>query len=167
MTRRKKLLIVMGTRPEVIKLAPVVLGARERSDEFETHVVTTSPHRHMLDQMLETFDLTGDHDIIWRELGVAGCLRPVCEERDGGAACCFVILSVAWWCWKRLKPDHRLRPEMEWLATGCEDSNFWCCRGELDDHGCGCIDDVLAVVEDDVGPSCLEVIEDDVSRWLM
>ena len=41
---KTKLLIVMGTRPEVIKLAPLVIGARNRPDEFETVVVVTSQH---------------------------------------------------------------------------------------------------------------------------
>ena len=49
MPTKTKILIVMGTRPEVIKLAPVVIGARNRPDEFETFVVTTSQHREMLD----------------------------------------------------------------------------------------------------------------------
>jgi UDP-N-acetylglucosamine 2-epimerase (non-hydrolysing) len=60
---KTKILIVMGTRPEVIKLAPVVIGARNRPDEFETVVVTTSQHREMLDQMLETFQIDVDFDL--------------------------------------------------------------------------------------------------------
>ncbi len=60
---KTKLLIVMGTRPEVIKLAPVVIGARNRPDQFETVVVTTSQHREMLDQMLETFQIGVDFDL--------------------------------------------------------------------------------------------------------
>ena len=56
-------MIVMGTRPEVIKLAPVVIGARNRPDEFETVVVATSQHREMLDQMLETFQIQVDFDL--------------------------------------------------------------------------------------------------------
>ncbi|MGB5285656.1 MAG: UDP-N-acetylglucosamine 2-epimerase (non-hydrolyzing) [Polyangiales bacterium] len=63
MTSKTKLLIVMGTRPEVIKLAPVVIGARNRPDEFETVVVATSQHREMLDQMLKTFQIEVDFDL--------------------------------------------------------------------------------------------------------
>ena len=63
MPTKTKILIVMGTRPEVIKLAPVVIGARNRPDEFETFVVTTSQHREMLDQMLETFQIAVDFDL--------------------------------------------------------------------------------------------------------
>lgn len=63
MPKKKKLLIVMGTRPEVIKLAPVVIGARSRPEDFETFVVATSQHREMLDQMLETFRIDVDFDL--------------------------------------------------------------------------------------------------------
>jgi UDP-N-acetylglucosamine 2-epimerase (non-hydrolysing) len=63
MLDKTKILIVMGTRPEVIKLAPVVIGARNRPDEFETVVVATSQHREMLDQMLETFQIAVDFDL--------------------------------------------------------------------------------------------------------
>jgi UDP-N-acetylglucosamine 2-epimerase (non-hydrolysing) len=63
MPTKTKILIVMGTRPEVIKLAPVVIGARNRPHEFETLVVATSQHREMLDQMLETFQIAVDFDL--------------------------------------------------------------------------------------------------------
>ncbi len=63
MTTKTKIMIVMGTRPEVIKLAPVVIGARKRPDEFETVVVATSQHREMLDQMLQTFQIEVDFDL--------------------------------------------------------------------------------------------------------
>ncbi len=63
MSKKTKILIVVGTRPEVIKLAPVVIGARNRPDQFETIVVATSQHREMLDQMLETFQIAVDFDL--------------------------------------------------------------------------------------------------------
>ena len=63
MSSKTKIMIVIGTRPEVIKLAPVVLGARARPEEFETYVVTTGQHREMLDQMLGIFDLSVDRDL--------------------------------------------------------------------------------------------------------
>lgn len=59
----KKLMFIMGTRPEVIKLAPVVFCAQNLSDHFQTIVVSTSQHREMLDQMLETFQLKLDYDL--------------------------------------------------------------------------------------------------------
>ena len=63
MTTRTRLMIVMGTRPEVIKLAPVVTAARKQPDRFDTVVVTTSQHREMLDQMLTTFGIHVDVDL--------------------------------------------------------------------------------------------------------
>lgn len=60
---RKKLMIVIGTRPEAIKLAPLVLGASERSTTFDTQVVVTGQHREMLDQMLRQFGIVPDRDL--------------------------------------------------------------------------------------------------------
>ena len=61
--KSKKLLFVIGTRPEVIKLAPIILLACKNPSAFETVVVTTSQHREMLDQMLETFEIQVDVDL--------------------------------------------------------------------------------------------------------
>jgi UDP-N-acetylglucosamine 2-epimerase (non-hydrolysing) len=54
---------VFGTRPEAIKLAPVILRARERAAEFDVHVCVTAQHREMLDQVLELFGITPDVDL--------------------------------------------------------------------------------------------------------
>lgn len=59
----KKILIVFGTRPEAIKMAPVVKELARRPDEFEVKVCVTGQHREMLDQMLEVFDIHPDHDL--------------------------------------------------------------------------------------------------------
>jgi UDP-N-acetylglucosamine 2-epimerase (non-hydrolysing) len=58
----KKVLCVFGTRPEAIKMAPVVL-ALDASPDFEPVVAVTAQHRSMLDQVLETFAITPDHDL--------------------------------------------------------------------------------------------------------
>jgi UDP-N-acetylglucosamine 2-epimerase (non-hydrolysing) len=60
MAGRRRLMIVLGTRPEAIKLAPVILGARERPEDFETVVVATGQHRELVDQVLGLFDLAVD-----------------------------------------------------------------------------------------------------------
>jgi UDP-N-acetylglucosamine 2-epimerase (non-hydrolysing) len=57
-----KVLTVLGTRPEAIKLAPV-LHALERDPEFDSRVVVTGQHREMLDPMLELFEIEPDHDL--------------------------------------------------------------------------------------------------------
>jgi UDP-N-acetylglucosamine 2-epimerase (non-hydrolysing) len=54
---------VFGTRPEAIKLCPVLLHLRSRPSEFTTRVCVTGQHRHMLDQVLAVFDVRPDHDL--------------------------------------------------------------------------------------------------------
>jgi len=59
----KKVLIVFGTRPEAIKMAPLVLAFQEHSSEIESKVCVTAQHREMLDQVLDIFDITPDYDL--------------------------------------------------------------------------------------------------------
>lgn len=59
----KKIMIVFGTRPEAIKMAPLVKEFQKRSDQFETIVCVTGQHREMLDQVLRIFDITPDFDL--------------------------------------------------------------------------------------------------------
>ena len=56
-------MLVFGTRPEAIKMAPVYLALRERSDIFDTRVCVTAQHRQMLDQVLELFGIVPDVDL--------------------------------------------------------------------------------------------------------
>jgi UDP-N-acetylglucosamine 2-epimerase (non-hydrolysing) len=49
----KKVLLVFGTRPEAIKMAPLALKLKQFSQDFETKVCVTGQHRQMLDQVLE------------------------------------------------------------------------------------------------------------------
>jgi len=59
----KKILIVFGTRPEAIKMAPLVKAFQEHTDSFETKVCVTAQHREMLDQVLELFEITPEYDL--------------------------------------------------------------------------------------------------------
>jgi UDP-N-acetylglucosamine 2-epimerase (non-hydrolysing) len=59
---RKKILIIFGTRPEAIKMAPLILKLKERS-EFDVSICVTAQHRQMLDQVLELFDIRQDYDL--------------------------------------------------------------------------------------------------------
>ena len=59
----KKILIVFGTRPEAIKMAPLVLALQQEKDPFETIVCVTGQHREMLDQVLKIFDIRPDFDL--------------------------------------------------------------------------------------------------------
>lgn len=58
-----KTLIVVGTRPEAIKLAPVLLHLRERPDAFRVQCCVTAQHRSMLDQVLAAFEIVPDYDL--------------------------------------------------------------------------------------------------------
>lgn len=59
----EKVLLVFGTRPEAIKMAPLALKLKENTQDFETKVCVTGQHRQMLDQVLELFHLTPDFDL--------------------------------------------------------------------------------------------------------
>lgn len=58
-----KVMTVFGTRPEAIKMAPLVLALKERADEFEAVTVVIAQHRQMLDQVLEIFKIKPDYDL--------------------------------------------------------------------------------------------------------
>lgn len=60
---KKKIMLVFGTRPEAIKMAPLVKGFQQRSDKFETIVCVTGQHRQMLDQVLNLFEITPNYDL--------------------------------------------------------------------------------------------------------
>ena len=59
----KKNLIVFGTRPEAIKMAPLVKAFQKHQGIFETKVCITAQHREMLDQVLDFFEITPDYDL--------------------------------------------------------------------------------------------------------
>ncbi len=58
----KKVSVIFGTRPEAIKLSPVILGLREQAD-FEPHICVTAQHRELLDQVLSVFGVKPDVDL--------------------------------------------------------------------------------------------------------
>jgi UDP-N-acetylglucosamine 2-epimerase (non-hydrolysing) len=58
-----KNLIIFGTRPEAIKMAPLVRAFQKNKDQFETRVCVTAQHREMLDQVLDFFEITPDYDL--------------------------------------------------------------------------------------------------------
>lgn len=59
----KKILLVFGTRPEAIKMAPLVKEFQKYPETFDTKVCVTGQHRQMLDQVLELFEITPDYDL--------------------------------------------------------------------------------------------------------
>lgn len=55
--------VIFGTRPEAVKMAPLVLALRTRPERFRCTVIVTAQHREMLDQVLEVFGIKPDHDL--------------------------------------------------------------------------------------------------------
>lgn len=63
MVRKKKILLVFGTRPEAIKMCPLVNVLKARREEFEVTVCVTGQHREMLKQVLDVFDVVPEFDL--------------------------------------------------------------------------------------------------------
>jgi UDP-N-acetylglucosamine 2-epimerase (non-hydrolysing) len=63
MEQKKRVMLVFGTRPEAIKVAPLVKEFQKQTDRFETIVCVTGQHREMLDQVLHLFDIKPDYDL--------------------------------------------------------------------------------------------------------
>ncbi|MFK2825614.1 UDP-N-acetylglucosamine 2-epimerase (non-hydrolyzing) [Bacillus sp. B190/17] len=63
MNRPIKVMTIFGTRPEAIKMAPLVLELQKYPEQFESIVTVTAQHRQMLDQVLEIFKITPDFDL--------------------------------------------------------------------------------------------------------
>ena len=61
--KKIKVMLVFGTRPEAIKMAPLIISLKEQTERFETVTVVTAQHRQMLDQVLETFKIRPDYDL--------------------------------------------------------------------------------------------------------
>jgi len=60
---KKKIMLIFGTRPEAIKMAPLVRALQASSSFFSTQVCVTAQHRHMLDQVLDLFEIVPDFDL--------------------------------------------------------------------------------------------------------
>jgi UDP-N-acetylglucosamine 2-epimerase (non-hydrolysing) len=85
----KKILLIFGTRPEAIKMAPLVKEFQKDTSNFETRVCVTAQHREMLDQVLEFFDIKPDFDLDLMKPGqnlhsltatIIESLKPILEE---------------------------------------------------------------------------------------
>jgi len=63
MNKPIRVMTIFGVRPEAIKMAPLILEMKKRSDVFETLVCVTAQHRHMLDQVLDVFGIRPDYDL--------------------------------------------------------------------------------------------------------
>lgn len=113
MTVRKRILLVFGTRPEAIKMAPVYLALRAQPDAFETLCCVTGQHRQMLDQVLNLFGIVPDLDLDLMRPGqdltdvttsVLTAMRTVLQEQrpdlvlvHGDTATCFAAALAAFY----------------------------------------------------------------------
>jgi len=79
-----KIMVVIGTRPEAIKLAPVIKELERHPKEFETVPVTTAQHRQMLDQVLKLFKISSsyDLDIMENNQTLSGLTARIIEKFD-------------------------------------------------------------------------------------
>lgn len=83
-SERLRVLSFFGTRPEAIKMAPVVLAMQREPSRFEPIVCVTGQHREMLDQVLQTFEIVPDHDlaVMVPNQTLAGLTAKVLEQAD-------------------------------------------------------------------------------------
>src|SRR5579885_3081630 len=63
LSRPARVLVVFGTRPEAIKLCPLIRRLRERPESFQVRICVTAQHRSMLDQVLQAFPVQPDYDL--------------------------------------------------------------------------------------------------------
>ena len=85
----KRVLLIFGTRPEAIKMAPLVNEFQKQAEIFQTKVCITAQHREMLDQVLKFFDIQADYDLDLMKPGqnlysltstIIESLKPILEE---------------------------------------------------------------------------------------
>jgi len=93
-----KVFSIFGTRPEAIKMAPIIKGLKKQSEKFLSRVCVTDQHREMLDQVLSLFEIRSDYNlnIMLSEQNIPGNLLKV-------------------WCWKyeqAFKCSFRNRPNL-------------------------------------------------------
>ena len=89
-----RLMFVIGTRPEAIKLAPIVRLASARPDRYEAIVITTGQHREMLDQMLVQFQIQPLRDLNIMQPG-----QELCHVTSAALEGVYAAI-------KELEPDH-------------------------------------------------------------
>lgn len=85
-----RVLTVFGTRPEAIKLAPVVRALQSRPQEFASSVCVTAQHREMLDQVLDVFEIRPDYDLdlMRQDQSPAGVASSVLKQLPGILTAC-------------------------------------------------------------------------------
>ena len=84
MDNKLRVMVVFGTRPEAVKLSPVIKALQQHADQVDTMVCVTAQHREMLDQVLDAFDITPDIDLDLMEpdQGLARITARIFSELD-------------------------------------------------------------------------------------
>ena len=92
----KKILLIFGTRPEAIKMAPLIKEFKKHPNLFTTKVCVTAQHREMLDQVLNFFDIIPDYDLDLMKPGqnlynltatIIKSLKPILEPLNQATTC--------------------------------------------------------------------------------
>jgi len=109
----KTIMLVFGTRPEAIKMCPLVKEFQKYTEQFKTIVCVTGQHREMLDQVLTIFDIKPDYDLNIMRQGqdlYDVTARVLTGMRD-------VLKVVRMWFWyMAIQPPPRQQP---WLHSIC------------------------------------------------
>jgi UDP-N-acetylglucosamine 2-epimerase (non-hydrolysing) len=79
-----KVLLIFGTRPEAIKMAPIIKAMKKKSDQYDTIVCVTAQHREMLDHVMELFVIKADYDlnIMQRNQSLSGLTSKLFHSLD-------------------------------------------------------------------------------------
>ena len=100
MAQPARVTLVLGTRPEAIKMAPVI-RAFQQSDRFDARVVLTGQHREMVAQVMGLFALEAQRDLALMAPSKPSPMSPAQRWR----ACAMNLLNIALiWCWCRATP---------------------------------------------------------------
>lgn len=106
-----KVMTVFGTRPEAIKMAPVVLELKKHPDQIQTVVAVTAQHRQMLDQVLDLFQIRPDYDLDIMSQGQT--LYDITTRSLQGLKSVMEVENRIWFWYmvtrRRLLPEHWLR----------------------------------------------------------
>ena len=79
---KSRILVTFGTRPEAIKMAPVIRELFNAAEQIETKVCVTAQHREMLDQVLEIFNIQPDYDLNLMQKGALSSATWVSASGD-------------------------------------------------------------------------------------
>ena len=112
MTEIKKVMLVFGTRPEAIKMAPLVHLLKAQASKFSTTVCVTAQHREMLDQVLRMFDILPDIDLDLMKpgQGLSGCNRQYSSGHETSSS----HLQSQMFCWSMVIRQQPL--QQRWLG---------------------------------------------------